>query len=90
LEQANLTVTYAEGPSLVRDHAFTTGQIGLRSFEKVLSPSAMKIGIEDGIGCYPLLQDEQTKCKVGSGPKSATGISPRNGKLRATKVKLVD
>jgi hypothetical protein len=21
----------------------------------------MKIGIEDGIGCYPLLQDEQTK-----------------------------
>ena len=31
LEQANLTVTYAEGPSFVGDHAFTTGQIGLRS-----------------------------------------------------------
>ena len=62
-EQANLTVTYAEGPSLVGDHAFTTGQIGLRSFEKVLSPSTMKIGVEDGIGCYPdkLPQDEQTK-----------------------------
>ena len=42
LEQANLTVTYAEGPSFVADHAFTTGQIGLRSFEKVLSPSTMK------------------------------------------------
>jgi 7,8-dihydropterin-6-yl-methyl-4-(beta-D-ribofuranosyl)aminobenzene 5'-phosphate synthase len=53
LEQADLAVTYAEGPSLVGDHAFTTGQIGLRSFEKVLSPSTMKIGIEDGIGCYP-------------------------------------
>jgi 7,8-dihydropterin-6-yl-methyl-4-(beta-D-ribofuranosyl)aminobenzene 5'-phosphate synthase len=63
LEQANMTVTYAEGPSLVGDHAFTTGQIGLRSFEKVLSPSTMKIGIEDGIGCYPdkLPQEEQTK-----------------------------
>jgi len=53
LEQADLAVTYAEGPSLVGDHAFTTGQIGLRSFEKVLSPSVMKIGIENGIGCYP-------------------------------------
>jgi len=63
LEQANLSVTYAEGPSLVADHAFTTGQIGLRSFEKVLSPSTMKIGIENGTGCYPdkLPQDEQTK-----------------------------
>jgi 7,8-dihydropterin-6-yl-methyl-4-(beta-D-ribofuranosyl)aminobenzene 5'-phosphate synthase len=63
LEQANLTVTYADGPSLLGDHAFTTGQIGLQSFEKVLSPSVMKIGIEDGIGCYPdkLPQEEQTK-----------------------------
>jgi 7,8-dihydropterin-6-yl-methyl-4-(beta-D-ribofuranosyl)aminobenzene 5'-phosphate synthase len=63
LEEANLAVTYAEGPSLVGDHAFTTGQIGLRSFEKVLSPSTMKIGIGDGIGCYPgkLPQGEQTK-----------------------------
>ena len=38
LEQANLTVTYAEGPSLVADHAFTTGQIGLRSFERCSPP----------------------------------------------------
>jgi 7,8-dihydropterin-6-yl-methyl-4-(beta-D-ribofuranosyl)aminobenzene 5'-phosphate synthase len=53
LKEANLTVTYAEGPSLVGTHAFTTGQIPLRSFEKVLSPSTMKIGVEDGIGCYP-------------------------------------
>lgn len=44
-------------------HAFTTGQIALRGFEKVLSPSTMKIGIEDGIGCYPdkLPEDEQTR-----------------------------
>src|SRR5262249_32977025 len=63
LEQADLTVTYAEGPSIVADHAFTTGQIGLNSFEKVLSPSTMKIGFGDGVGCYArkLPQEEQTK-----------------------------
>ena len=49
LEEANLTVTYAEGPSLVADHGFTSGQIGLASFEKVLSPSAMRIGVDHGI-----------------------------------------
>ncbi len=66
LHQANLTVTYAEGPSLVGDHAFTTGQIGLDSFEKVLSPSTMRIGIKDGIGCIPykLPQEEQTKAII--------------------------
>jgi 7,8-dihydropterin-6-yl-methyl-4-(beta-D-ribofuranosyl)aminobenzene 5'-phosphate synthase len=66
LEQANMTVTYAEGSSLVADHAFTTGQIGLRSFEKVLSPSTVKIGVKDGIGCYPdkLPQEEQSKAII--------------------------
>jgi len=38
--------------SLVADHGFTTGQVGLRSFEKLLSPTAMKIGVEGGVGCY--------------------------------------
>jgi 7,8-dihydropterin-6-yl-methyl-4-(beta-D-ribofuranosyl)aminobenzene 5'-phosphate synthase len=52
LEQANLTITYAEEPSFVGDHAFTTGQIGLQSFEKVLSPSTMTIGYDNGVGCY--------------------------------------
>jgi 7,8-dihydropterin-6-yl-methyl-4-(beta-D-ribofuranosyl)aminobenzene 5'-phosphate synthase len=63
LEQANLAVTYAEEPSLVADHAFTTGQIGLRSFEMVLSPSTMKIGVREGFGCYPdkFSQEEQAK-----------------------------
>jgi 7,8-dihydropterin-6-yl-methyl-4-(beta-D-ribofuranosyl)aminobenzene 5'-phosphate synthase len=66
LEEAKLTVTYAEGPSLVADHGFTTGQIGLNSFEKLLSPSAMKIGVDDGIGCYAdkLPEDQRTKAIV--------------------------
>jgi 7,8-dihydropterin-6-yl-methyl-4-(beta-D-ribofuranosyl)aminobenzene 5'-phosphate synthase len=53
LAEADLVVTYAEGPSLVADHGFTSGQISQRSFERLLSPSAMKIGIEKGVGCYP-------------------------------------
>jgi 7,8-dihydropterin-6-yl-methyl-4-(beta-D-ribofuranosyl)aminobenzene 5'-phosphate synthase len=63
LEHSDLTVTYAEAQSLVADHAFTTGQIALHSFEMVLSPSAMKIGFGDGVGCFrrKLPQEEQTK-----------------------------
>jgi 7,8-dihydropterin-6-yl-methyl-4-(beta-D-ribofuranosyl)aminobenzene 5'-phosphate synthase len=66
LEEANLAVTYAEGPSLVADHGFTTGQIGLTSFEKLLSPSVMKVGVEHGVGCYAdkLPEDERTKTVV--------------------------
>jgi 7,8-dihydropterin-6-yl-methyl-4-(beta-D-ribofuranosyl)aminobenzene 5'-phosphate synthase len=62
LEDANLTVTYAEGAALVADHGFTTGHIDQTSFEKILSPSAMRIGVEHGIGCYAdkLPEDERT------------------------------
>ncbi len=66
LQSANLTVTYAEGPSLVADHGFTTGQIGLQSFEKLLSPTAMKVGVDHGLGCYAdrLPEEERTKSVV--------------------------
>ena len=66
LEEANLAVTYADGPALVAGHGFTTGQIGQMSFEKLLSPSAMKIGVDHGIGCYAdkLPADERTKAIV--------------------------
>lgn len=62
LEQAKLAVTYAEGASLVAGHGFTTGQIELGSFEKVLAPTAMTIGVTDGVGCYAdkLPEDERT------------------------------
>ena len=63
-EQADLAVTFAEAPALVADHAFTTGQIGLNSFEKLLSPSAMKIGVQNGVGCYPDTFSEQERAKA--------------------------
>lgn len=64
LEAANLAVTYAEGPSRVAEHAFTTGQIGLTSFERLLSPSAMKIGMDEGMGCYPDKFSEEERAKA--------------------------
>jgi len=66
LEDANLTVTYAEGPALLADHGFTTGLISQTSFEKLLSPSAMKIGVDNGFGCYAdkLPADERTKTVI--------------------------
>jgi 7,8-dihydropterin-6-yl-methyl-4-(beta-D-ribofuranosyl)aminobenzene 5'-phosphate synthase len=53
LERVKLVVLIAEQPSLVAGHAFTTGQIATRSFEKLLSPSAMILGVKAGAGCYP-------------------------------------
>ena len=66
LENANLAVTYTEGPALVADHGFTTGHIEQTSFEKLLSPSAMKIGVDHGMGCYAdkLPEDERTKAII--------------------------
>jgi 7,8-dihydropterin-6-yl-methyl-4-(beta-D-ribofuranosyl)aminobenzene 5'-phosphate synthase len=66
LEDANVAVTYAEGPALVADHGFTAGHIGQTSFEKLLSPSSMKIGVDHGIGCYAdkLPEDERTKTVI--------------------------
>ena len=50
---ANLSLMMAEGAAIVADHAFTTGRIGQRSFEKPLQPSMEIVGIFDGFGCYP-------------------------------------
>lgn len=53
LADAKVKVVFAETPAVLADHAFTTGGIPLTSFEKVLVPSRMTVGIQDGIGCFP-------------------------------------
>ena len=53
ITDANLALMVSEGPSIVADHAFTTGQIALSSFEKPLVPTREKIGVIDGLGCFP-------------------------------------
>jgi 7,8-dihydropterin-6-yl-methyl-4-(beta-D-ribofuranosyl)aminobenzene 5'-phosphate synthase len=66
LRRARLSVTYAPGPALVADHGFSTGKIALRSFEKPLSPTSMRIGVDHGLGCFAdrLPKEEQTKTWV--------------------------
>ena len=61
LQDARLTVVSAERPVPIADHAFTTGQVPSTTFEKVLSPSKMTIGVVGGFGCYPekLPEDER-------------------------------
>ena len=53
IADAGLQVLFAERPSLLADHGFTTGYITLVSFEKPAQPSRMKIGARDGVGCAP-------------------------------------
>ena len=51
---AGVRVVFAERPSLLADHGFTTGSIPLVSFEKPAQPSRMMIGLQaSGIGCAP-------------------------------------
>ena len=66
LRKARLRVTYAPGPALVSDHGFSTGKIVLRSFEKPLSPTSMRVGIDHGLGCSAdrLPKEERTKIWV--------------------------
>lgn len=53
LKASGVQVTFAERPSLIAGHAFTTGQIARDTFERVLAPTRMRVGINNGVGCYP-------------------------------------
>ena len=50
---AGLTLTFAERPSLLASHGFTTGTIARDSFERVLAPTRMTVGVDQGLGCAP-------------------------------------
>ena len=54
IAEARLKVLFADKPSLVAGHGFTTGWIDQTSFERPAQPSRMKVGIgPDGMGCDP-------------------------------------
>lgn len=53
IAQAGLKVVFADRPSLLADHGFTTGSIPLASFEKPAQPSRMKVGRVQDLGCSP-------------------------------------
>jgi 7,8-dihydropterin-6-yl-methyl-4-(beta-D-ribofuranosyl)aminobenzene 5'-phosphate synthase len=65
MQNADLALMFSEGPARVADHGFTTGQIPLMSFEKVLSPSTMRIGQVGNFGCYAVdFTEEERKMGV--------------------------
>jgi 7,8-dihydropterin-6-yl-methyl-4-(beta-D-ribofuranosyl)aminobenzene 5'-phosphate synthase len=53
IADAGVKVQFAERPSILADHGFTTGFIPLSSFEKPAQPSRMKVGQQSGLGCAP-------------------------------------
>jgi 7,8-dihydropterin-6-yl-methyl-4-(beta-D-ribofuranosyl)aminobenzene 5'-phosphate synthase len=61
IERDAVKVTVAEGPVLVADHAFTTGQVPQATFEKLLSPSRMTVGAKQGLGCFPEAMPEDER-----------------------------
>ncbi len=67
VERNAVKITIAQGPTLVAEHAFTTGQVPQITFEKLLSPSRMTIGMKQGLGCYPEVFPEDER-KAGSIP----------------------
>jgi 7,8-dihydropterin-6-yl-methyl-4-(beta-D-ribofuranosyl)aminobenzene 5'-phosphate synthase len=53
IRNAGLTVTFAERPSVIADHGFSTGRIATDTFERVLSPTRMSVGMVGAFGCSP-------------------------------------
>ena len=51
LEALKVNVVYCEEPTVVMGHAFTTGTIARRSFEKVLPNTIVEYGKANGLGC---------------------------------------
>lgn len=58
IQDAGLTVTFAEKASILADHGFTTGSIPRTSFERVLAPTRMAAGVAAGLGCEPARMPE--------------------------------
>lgn len=54
IADAGVAIRFAERPSIIADHGFTTGWIPLSSFEKPAQPSRMRVGLQaNGLGCSP-------------------------------------
>jgi 7,8-dihydropterin-6-yl-methyl-4-(beta-D-ribofuranosyl)aminobenzene 5'-phosphate synthase len=51
LASQKITTVLCETPTVIADHAFTTGKITRRSGERVLPQTWVEFGIKDGLGC---------------------------------------
>ena len=66
ISNAGLRILFAERPSTLAGHGFTTGSIPLVSFEKPSQPSRMRVGLQaGGLGCAPEgLPEEKRKLNL--------------------------
>ena len=65
IADAGLRVIFTMKPMVMAGHAFSTGWIQVTSFEKVLSPTRMTVGMTGGQGCSPnKLPEEKRKANV--------------------------
>ena len=46
-----MKVVSCEQPTVILGHAFTTGPIARRSFERVLPTALIEYGVKNGVGC---------------------------------------
>ena len=51
LEALKVKIAYCEQPTVIQGHAFTTGTIARRSFEKVLPNTLVEYSKKNGLGC---------------------------------------
>ena len=51
LEALRVKVVSCEQPTVILGHAFTTGAIARRSFERVLPTALIEYGVKNGVGC---------------------------------------
>ncbi len=51
LEALKVGIVYCQQPTVIADHAFTTGTISRRSFEKVLPGNPVEYSKKNGLGC---------------------------------------
>lgn len=67
IERSAARIVVAQESTVVAEHAFTTGQVPQVTFEKLLSPSKMTIGVKQGLGCFPESFSEEER-KAGTVP----------------------
>ncbi|MGZ5033049.1 MAG: MBL fold metallo-hydrolase [Usitatibacter sp.] len=63
LDALKVRVVYCERPTVVQAHAFTTGTIARRSFEKVLPNTLVEYARKDGLGCDMPAANEKAQGK---------------------------
>ncbi len=61
IEESNVKIVLGQQPTVVAGHAFTTGEIPRKSFERILPTPHVEVGMRDGLGCHSTLFSHDSK-----------------------------